>query len=328
METIGRRHSGERIAALIERVSVIINPASGRGRGAKVLPAVREAFAAQGVTNFLITSGSSDERRLALNAISAGFTTIVCVGGDGTSGNVATAILQSGTDTRLGLVPAGIGNDLGRTLGVAWADVHEVARKSVVPSNKRMDVGRIEQNYFLNSCGFGFDVAVLRGLPRARWLKNNLVYVYGALKEILAFGGVEMRVQSRELTRERLLYLLVVIANGPRFGGGFAIAPSATVTDGQLDAVLVRDATGARRLRMLAAAARGMHAKFGEVTMERASKFTLRFDAAPYYQADGELHQASQREVTVDCLPAALRVLPGDGFAERNQAASGELSAS
>lgn len=292
------------------------------------MPAVRDAFAAQGVTDILTTSESSDERRLALDAISAGFTTIVCVGGDGTSGNVATAILQAGTDTRLGLIAAGTGNDFARNLGLAGTDIHEVARRSVVTSNARMDVGRIEDNFFLNSCGFGFDVAVLQGMPRARWLGNNLVYIYSALNQILGFRGVEMSVQSPAMTPERLLYLLVVIANGSQFGGGFAIAPSATVTDGQLDAVLIRDATGLRRLRMLAAAARGRHSRFGEVAMERASKFTLSFDATPFYQSDGELHQAKQREVTVECLPGALRVLAGDGFAERTNATSRELPAS
>jgi diacylglycerol kinase family enzyme len=172
-----------------------------------------------------------------------------------------------------------------------------------------MDVGRIEDNFFLNSCGFGFDVAVLQGLPHVRWLGSNLIYFYSALKEILGFSGVEMSVQSPTMTRERILYLLVVIANGSQFGGGIAIAPSATVTDGQLDAVLIQEATGVRRLRMLAAAARGTHARFDEVAVERASRFTLSFDGAPFYQSDGELHQAKQREVTVECLPAALRVL-------------------
>jgi diacylglycerol kinase (ATP) len=276
---------------------------------------VRDAFAAHDVTDILTTSDPSHERGLALDAISAGFTTIVCVGGDGTCGNVATAILRSGTDTRLGLIPAGTGNDFARTVGLTGADIDDVARRSVVTSSVRMDVGRIEDNFFLNSCGFGFDVAVLQGLPQAGWLGNNFVYVYSALREILGFRGVEMSVQSSAMRRERSLYLLVVIANGSQFGGGFAIAPGAKVTDGELDAVLIREATGARRLRMLAAAARGTHAKFGEVTLERASRFTLSFHAAPFYQSDGELHEAKQRELTVECLPAALRVLTGDGFA-------------
>jgi diacylglycerol kinase family enzyme len=118
-----------------------------------------------------------------------------------------------------------------------------------------------------------------------------------------------MSIQSPAMTRERLLYLIVVIANGSQFGGGIAIAPLATVTDGELDGVFIREATGVRRLQMLAAAARGTHARFDEVAVERAPRFTLSFDAAPLYQSDGELHQASERELSVECLPAALRVL-------------------
>jgi diacylglycerol kinase (ATP) len=133
--------------------------------------------------------------------------------------------------------------------------------------------------------------------------------MYSAVKQILGFRGVEIAVQSPETTRERVLYLLVVIANGPQFGGGIAIAPSATVIDGQLDAVLIEEATGIRRLRMLAAAARGTHAEFDEVTVERGSEFNLTFDVPPFYQSDGELHQAKEREVKIECLPAALRVL-------------------
>jgi diacylglycerol kinase (ATP) len=112
------------------------------------------------------------------------------------------------------------------------------------------------------------------------------------------------------------MYLLVVIANGARFGGGFAIAPSATVTDGELDAVLIRNASATRRLRMLAAATRGTHGRFGEVSVERAPRFTFSFADNPFYESDGEVHQASRRELTVECVPAALRVLTGDTFVE------------
>ena len=278
------------------------------------MPVIRAAFAAQGVTDIVTTRDVSDEQRLALDAISAGFTTIVCAGGDGTCGNAANAILRSGTDTRLGVIPAGTGNDFARTLGFARTDVHEVAKRSVITSNVRMDVGLIDKRFFLNSCGFGFDVAVLQGLARVSWLGNNLVYVYSALSEILGFRGVEMSVQLPGGRHERALYLLAVIANGSRFGGGFAIAPSAKVTDGQLDAVLIRDATASRRLRLLAAAARGKHARFGEVSVERASQFSFTFDDKPYYESDGELHQAKESEISVECIRGALRVLAGDAF--------------
>jgi diacylglycerol kinase (ATP) len=309
VETIRRRHRGERIASLREQVCVIVNPAAGRGRGAKLLSAVREAFASRGVTEILSTTESKNERRLALDAMSAGATTIVCVGGDGTAGNIANAILHSGADVRLGIIRAGTGNDFARTLGVTRSDINLIAGRSVVPSQERMDVGRIEDNYFLNSAGFGFDVAVLQGLARARWLGNNLVYFYSALTGILGFGGVEIRIESPNIARQRMLYLLVVIANGSRFGGGLRIAPTATVTDGELDVVLIRDASRMRRMQMLVSATSGGHVRFGEVTLERTARMTFRFDDKPFYESDGELHQAASSELTVECIPGALRVL-------------------
>jgi len=275
---------------------------------------VREAFASRGVSEILATSESKDEHRLALDAMSTGATTIVCVGGDGTAGNIANAILHSGADVRLGIIPAGTGNDFARTLGVTRADINLIAGRSLVPSQKRMDVGRIEDHYFLNSSGFGFDVAVLQGLAQARWLGNNLVYFYSALTGILRYGGVKIKVESPNIDRERTLYLLVVIANGSRFGGGLRIAPTATVTDGELDVVLIRDASRMRRLQMLASATSGGHVRFGEVTLERAARMTFRFDDKPFYESDGELHQAVSSDLTVECIPAALRVLSGDGF--------------
>lgn len=275
------------------------------------MSSVRAAFAAHDVTEILTTRESKDERRLAHDGISAGATTIVCVGGDGTAGNVANTILHSGADVRLGVIPAGTGNDFARTLGVTRSDIDLIAARSIIPSQDRMDVGRIEENYFLNSSGFGFDVAVLQGLARARWLGSNLVYFYSALTGILGFGGVEIRIESPEIARERALYLLVVIANGSRFGGGLRIAPTATVTDGELDVVLIRDASRMRRLQMLASATSGGHVRFGEVTLERTARMTFRFDDKPFYESDGELHQAASSELIVECVPAALRVLTG-----------------
>jgi diacylglycerol kinase (ATP) len=276
-----------------------------------MLSAVHEAFAWRGVTEIVTTTESKDERRLALDATSAGATTIVCVGGDGTAGNIANAILHSGADVRLGVIPAGTGNDFARTLGVTRSDINLIAARSIIPSQERMDVGRIEDNYFLNSAGFGFDVAVLQGLARARWLGNNLVYFYSALTGILGFGGVEIKIESPIATRARTLYLLVVIANGSRFGGGLQVAPNATVTDGELDVVIIRDASRARRLRMLSAATRGTHVRFGEVTLERTARMIFRFDENPFYECDGELHKARSSELTVDCVPRGLRVLTG-----------------
>jgi YegS/Rv2252/BmrU family lipid kinase len=279
------------------------------------LPAVRAAFARYGVSDFRTTHERTDEVALAKSAIADGATTVVCVGGDGTSANVANAILHSNASVRLGVIPAGTGNDFAKTLRATSTPFDDIARLAMAQSDDRMDVGRVDDRFFLNSCGFGFDVAVVQGLAKSRWLKGNGVYVYTALRQLLGFRGLDIAIRSLAADHERALYMMIVIANAPHFGGTFVIAPTADATDGELDAVLVVDASSWRRLRLLGAATRGAHMAFKEVRVNRAPEFTLAFDQAPFYQTDGELQRANSATVVVSCVPAALRVLvAGDGL--------------
>ena len=64
-----------------EKVCVIVNPASGRGRGARALESIRMAFGAVGVTDIRLTQQVEGEREVALKAIEDGCSTIVACGG-------------------------------------------------------------------------------------------------------------------------------------------------------------------------------------------------------------------------------------------------------
>jgi diacylglycerol kinase (ATP) len=287
-----------------ERVSVIVNPAAGRGRAARMLPRVRAAFAAVGVNEILLTRSRGHETDLARDAIERGATTLVVVGGDGTTTHVANAILNSGSHARLAILPAGTGNDFAKALGTDNVDSVTLAKKSVEPGNTHVDVGKIEDHYFLNCCGFGFDVAVLEGTLRRGWLRGNSVYLYTALTELFAYRGFDVRVSG-----ESRRHMLIAIANTEYFGGMFRIAPGAQISDGELDMVTILDLPPSRRISVLSAATKGTHFRFAECTMERAPSFQLSFPSPPTYETDGELHSAASADLTVTSCPAALRVV-------------------
>jgi len=287
-----------------ERVSVIVNPAAGRGRGARLLPRVSKAFGEVGVSEILLTRSRGHETGLTRDAIERGATTIVVVGGDGTTTHVANAILNSGADARLAILPAGTGNDFAKILGTDKCNAEDVARMSIQSGNTHVDVGKIEDHYFLNCCGFGFDVAVLEGTLRRGWLRGNSVYLYTALSELFAYRGFDVRVAG-----ETRRHMLLVVANTEYFGGMFRIAPGARVSDGELDMVTVLDVPPSRRITMLAAATKGTHFRFPECTLERARSFQLSFPSPPTYETDGELHSAASANLTVSSCPAALRVV-------------------
>jgi diacylglycerol kinase (ATP) len=297
-----------------QHVRVIMNPAAGRGRGARKLPALRSAFAAGGITDIELTTAPGDEARLARQALQDGCSTVIAVGGDGTWSKVAAAL--AGSDCRLALVAAGTGNDFAKSLGVPATDPVAMARLAVDGPDERIDMGRIGDRLFLNIAGFGFDASVAQAMLETPWLTGEALYLFASARQLFAFRGLEIDVVPDRAIgfRNRLL---LAICNGRRFGGSFVIAPNAMLDDGQLDAITIGEATPLRRAALFAAATGGTHLGFPEVTERRASSFLLRFRAPPVFQADGELHQAVTTELEVGCLPRALRVVTSGGASTR-----------
>jgi diacylglycerol kinase (ATP) len=274
-----------------------------------MVPALTSAFAEVGVDDIRQTSRAGEEREIADAAIEDGCTTIVAVGGDGTSGNVANAILFGGRHVRLAVLAAGTGNDFAKILGTQQIEIATLARLCIEPSDVRLDVGRIEDSYFLNCCGFGFDVAVLQELDRSRWLRGPSVYIRAALKQLFGYRGVELTLTESGGKPDTAVRLMLVIANAPYFGGNFQIAPRASVVDGKLDAISIRDLAASRRISVLRAAMNGTHERFAEVTASQADSYDVSFAAAPWYEIDGELRCASSASLRIICCPGALRVV-------------------
>lgn len=291
------------------KVCVIVNPASGKGRGAKAAAAIRTAFHAVGVTDIRTTTAKGDERNVALRAIQDGVETIVAVGGDGTWGNVANAILGAGAPVRLALAAAGTGNDFAKTVGAPAGDFAATARIAVDGPDVRVDVGCIEGKYFLNVAGFGFDIAVIEDVETINWLKGDALYLYSALRQLFGYRGIPIEVASAARTRGSAQHLMLIIANGKNFGGTFRIAPNASVTDGLLDAVSIAVASPLRRVALFAAATKGTHVRAPEVSVEQAPCFTLAFPTPPAYETDGEYNRARSTRLEVRCVPGVLRVV-------------------
>lgn len=277
-----------------------------------MLPAVRDALAAKGIDHIRLSRRPGAERDLAQGAAADGVQTIIALGGDGTWGNVARGILDSGRDVRLAIIAAGTGNDFGHALGLPTNDARAMVEIALSGKDVRVDVGLVEGMYFLNVAGFGVETAVLESLGRVPLLRGRFLYFITALPHLLTFRAVHARLTfDGEPQAEGASFLALIASNGPRFGGGFRIAPDAKVTDGMLDFTSVHDANVLRRASLLARARRGTHVGQLEVSARRAQRIRLTFDAPPMIDADGELLRARSNEVEVRCVPQALRVAVG-----------------
>ena len=287
---------------------MIVNPASGRGRGGRLLPSVRAAFARHGVDDVRVTSRPGEEGALAAAAADDGIETIVAVGGDGTWSNAANGLLSAGGGTRMAFLAAGTGNDFAKSLGLPANDIAATAAIAVGTRTREIDVGRVNDRHFLNSCGFGFDAAVLDHAARIRWLRGSAVYMYSALRQLFSYRGVEIDVALSPGARTTGELMMLIAANAAHLGGAFIIAPGASVDDGLLDVVRVQDAGSLGRLRLFIAATKGKHLAFPNVVVERAQSVSLRFATPPACQRDGERDILQSRDVAISCIPRALRV--------------------
>jgi diacylglycerol kinase (ATP) len=292
-----------------EPIFVIFNPRSGKGRGAQFVSPVLQGLAPAARVDHAITREPGEEARLAEQAVGQGFKRIVAVGGDGTWSNVGNALLRTGQPVKLGLVPGGTGCDLAKTLGIPPRDVHACCRIVLEGRTRRIDVGRIEQKYFLNIAGFGYDVAVLEDSWSVQYLEGSLLYLYCAVRQLHSYRGfwLDGEADGQPLgARERLM---LIVGNARMFGGVFPVAPEADLEDGLLDAVEFGNMGVWERIGALVRLVRGSHTRHPKVRLTRARRLVYRFAKPPAYETDGEWNQATTAEVVIEAVPKALEVL-------------------
>ena len=308
---------------------MIFNPASGHGRGGGRIP-IYLALLTKHLQEFdhSITTSGGDEAHLARLALEAGAETVVAVGGDGTWSQVADQVIGWPGGARLAVLPSGTGNDFGRNLGLSYNDPEDAVRALAAGRTRRVDIGRVvslsaaddqrqtpgayRSRHFLNLVGFGFDIAVIDAAGGARFLKGAPLYKVTALLQLFRFPGIDGTVASPTHGTRTGRHLIVTISNGRYFGGGFPIAPEATVDDGLLHACLIRDAGPLRRAALFNRAERGRHVGAPEVEILSDRRFTVRFPeegALPRFEVDGDVFVSASHVVDVDLLPKALEVV-------------------
>ncbi len=278
-------------------LALLVNPASAHGRTLKLLPRLEQELDARRMP-FRVerTRGLEDGVERALRAAEAGEIPVV-ISGDGLIGAVGGAL--AGSETPLGIVPGGRGNDLARVLGIP-AEPADAVAVLAAGQTRRIDVGEVNGRRFLGIVSVGFDSEANRLANETRWLRGNLVYAYAGVRTLLGWRPARFTLRVGE-ERERFTGYSVSVANSKAFGGGMFIAPDADLADGEFDVVTVGEVGKLRFLGNLPKVFKGTHVDEDEVRVFRASRLELSASQPFPVYADGE-HLTD--------LPATLRVLP------------------
>lgn len=296
-------------------IHLLVNPAAANGRALRHAQRAVTALRTVGPVEVFTSQCVGDETRIAIEAARSGARALVVYGGDGAVSHAARGLIAEHSTVPLAILAAGTGNDFAKSVGLPSHNALAMARVLAANRWRAIDAGEIDGIPFVNAAGFGFDVDVLshvRTTSSHAFLRGTSLYVATALKRLFTYREFVATVQGHndpDTFKNGPKRLLLVFANGQWFGGTFHIAPDAQLDDGLLRCVSVGAAPATKRIRLFARALSGRHVKMSMVTMTRGCQFTLQFDNAPRFQADGELHQANGVQIVVRSLPSALRIV-------------------
>jgi diacylglycerol kinase (ATP) len=292
------------VTGLTGDIALLTNPTSGKGRGAKAREAALQRFQEAGLRVRDLAGRDADEALdIARQCVADGVETLVIAGGDGMVHLGVQAL--AGSATRLGVIPAGTGNDVARYFDLPRRDPRAAAERVLAGRTRTVDLARSGSKYFTTVLCAGFDAVVNERANGMTWPKGQMRYNIATLAELRTFNPLPytLDLDGESLSLEAMM---VSVGNGPSFGGGLRITEGAVLDDGFLDVVIIKPMSKAALVRTYPKLFKGTHTTHPAYEHHRVRSVTVAAPGIVSY-ADGERFGALP--LTVECAPGALTVL-------------------
>jgi diacylglycerol kinase (ATP) len=287
----------------------MVNPTAGKGRAAKMVGGVAGRLRKSGANvSILVGHDADDAVDLGRKAVADGVDAVIALGGDGMV-HLALNVV-AGTETPLGIVPAGTGNDLAATLGLPRKD--PVAAAGVAADRLRdgaawpMDAVRVGDKWFGCVLGAGFDSRVNDRANRMTWPKGKMRYNIAILAELPIFSPLPFRLVLDDGEPWETEAMLVAVGNAKSYGAGMMVLPDADVRDGLLDIMVLGPVSKPEFLKTFPKVFKGTHVTHPAVTMKRAKVVEVSSPGVTAY-ADGEY--LAGLPIRCECVPGAVHIL-------------------
>ncbi len=296
---------------MAHRYPLIFNPSARSQRGQRTL-----RFLMSHAQWFALYASRSaeDATELAAKLAADGEPVVVAAGGDGTLNAVVQGL--AGTDTALGVLPAGTMNVFARELGLPYSSLKKsfaVLEKGFV---KEVDLFEANGHVFLQMAGVGFDAQVIKETNlEAKKIFGPMAYVMAAMK-VLGEKPPKMRITCDDGRVEE--GVCVLAGNGSLYGGQVKLFRKADHSDEMLDMLVFTEA-GFSLLRdsVKGIATGAIDAGNSSVRYLQARSFHVECDADAPVEVDGD-YIGRVREVSLLPVKRKLRVIapenPQDGM--------------
>jgi len=249
------------------------------------------------------TKYAGHARELAAQAAQNKTEVILSAGGDGTLHQVLNGVFDAGTETQttLGVIPLGSGNDFAGAVGATTngKDILEIIARGGKPT----DVGLIlckdfaaqdMTRYFINVCSMGMGPATIKQMEKAPlWVGVNGRYLTSILKTFFTHKPEQLELKTSTWNWQGKARVLA-IANGKSFGNKIYLAPDAKQDDGLFNLFVAADLPLLKFLRYLQ-------------TIKKSRKVT---DAGIYYAETNQIEISAPERVAIEAEGEAVGFLP------------------
>ncbi|MEZ5157271.1 MAG: diacylglycerol kinase [Candidatus Nanopelagicales bacterium] len=288
--------------------AILINPTSGKGRSAKNAPIAVARLRERGAKVAVLEGADERESlQLARQAVADGTDALIACGGDGTVHLALQAVY--GTNTALGIIPVGTGDDIARALDLPRGDPGAAADVIADGRTRSIDYAVINaadgvERAYLAVMSVGFDSEVTERANTMRWPSGQSRYLVATVAELGVFKPVEFTITVDDATSHET-GMMLALGNGPSYGGGMRVCPAAVLDDGQLDLTFLASTGKLTFLRIFPSVFKGTHVNHPTVRTMRGSRVRVEAPGQTAY-ADGE--RVGPLPVDVRVVSRGLRV--------------------
>ncbi|MFT8410017.1 MAG: diacylglycerol kinase family protein [Schleiferilactobacillus perolens] len=244
--------------------AILVNTHAGIGNAGKVWPALHNHLQASGVSFTVFESQYPGHTTIWARSLTRTEqhtdpqTVILVIGGDGTLHQAVNGVQSALQDNPklnplpIAYVPSGSGNDFARAVKLPQDPIVALKQILAVRHPGFLDIGHYfdhrhqRSEFFTNNVGVGFDGRVVTTTNYSRVKRAlNVIHLGGLAYPVHFFGALfkqrtfSVRIHSAQGTQRFSQACLVTATNHPFFGGGVAVAPTASMVDGKLDLVIL-----------------------------------------------------------------------------------------
>jgi diacylglycerol kinase (ATP) len=288
----------------MQTIRLIVNPVSGKGRSLIIAEQAKRELQDHGLTiDVAYSRSAADVTILTQAAVHENCPIVIGVGGDGLIHQIGNVLVD--TNTALGIIPAGVGNDIARGMGIPLY-VEDACAIIAQRHMRPVDVAQINDRYFFSVAVIGFAAEVNRRANRFHRLRVSALYTALTVASALTDRPLSFTI-TYDGQERRCYSWLIAVGNTWSCGRGMMLVPGARWDDGMLDACIVNGMGRLELLSVFPRVFRGTHAYHTSTDMVHGREISVAADSPCEAYADGE--RIASLPVVFRAVPRALTVM-------------------